>query len=87
MVKKRAYLTKRWKFKPHKADMEKDNPEAKSLYDLYRHLNLPVDLIQTSEGFTILNLKDVGFEVPYQSPSFRPDYFSFYKKRNWKIYH
>jgi len=57
--------------------MEKDNQEAKSLYDLYRHLNLPVDLIQTSEGFTVLNLKDVGFEVPYQSPSFRPDYFSF----------
>ena len=57
--------------------MKNDNPETKSLYDLYRHLNLPVDLIQTLEGFTILNLKDIGFEVPYQSPSFRPDYFSF----------
>jgi len=57
--------------------MKKDNQEAKSLYDLYKHLDLPVDLIQTSEGFAILNLKDVGFEVPYQSPSFRPDYFSF----------
>jgi len=57
--------------------MKKDNQEAKSLYDLYKHLDLPVDLIQTPEGFTILNLKDVGFEVPYQSPSFRPDYFSF----------
>ena len=57
--------------------MKNDNPETKSLYDLYRHLNLPVDLIQTLEGFTILNLKDIGFEVPYQSPSFRPYYFSF----------
>jgi len=57
--------------------MKTNNPEAKSLYDLYRHLNLPVDLIQALEGFTILNLKDIGFEVPYQSPSFRPDYFSF----------
>ena len=57
--------------------MKKDNSEAKSLYDLYKHLDLPVDLIQTSEGFAILNLKDVGFKVPYQSPSFRPDYFSF----------
>ena len=57
--------------------MKNDNQEAKSLYDLYQHLNLPVDLIQTSEGFTIHNLKDIGFEVPYQSPSFRPDYFSF----------
>ena len=42
--------------------MKNDNPETKSLYDLYRHLNLPVDLIQTLEGFTILNLKDIGFE-------------------------
>jgi len=57
--------------------MKNDNPEAKLLYDLYRHLNFPVDLIQISEGFTILNLKDVGFEVPYQSPSFRSDYFPF----------
>ncbi|EOR93617.1 Transcriptional regulator, AraC family [Arcticibacter svalbardensis MN12-7] len=57
--------------------MQKDNPEAKSLHDLYLHLNLPVELIQASEGFTILNLKDVGFKLPYESPSFRPDYFSF----------
>lgn len=57
--------------------MKNDNPEVESLYDLYRHLNLPVDLIQTSEGFTIHNLKDIGFKVPYQSPSYRPDYFSF----------
>ena len=66
-----------YNFKPHTEKMKNDNPETKSLYDLYRHLNLPVDLIQTLEGFTILNLKDIGFEVPYQSPSFRPDYFSF----------
>jgi AraC family transcriptional regulator, transcriptional activator of pobA len=57
--------------------MKNETPEAKSLYDLYRHLNLPVELIQTSEGFTIHNLKEIGFKVPYQSPSFRPDYFSF----------
>jgi AraC family transcriptional regulator, transcriptional activator of pobA len=57
--------------------MTTDNREAKSLYDLYQHLNLPVDLIQTSEGFAILNLKDVGFKLPYQSLSYRPDYFSF----------
>jgi len=57
--------------------MKSDNPEVKSLYDLYKNLNLRVDLIQNSEGFTIHNLKDVGFKLPYQSPSFRPDYFSF----------
>lgn len=57
--------------------MEKESPEAKSLYELYLHLGLPVDLIQPSEGFAILNLKDINFTLPYQSPSFRPDYFSF----------
>jgi len=57
--------------------MKNDNKEVKSLFNLYQHLNLPVDLIQTWEGFTIHNLKDIGFKVPYQSPSFRPDYFSF----------
>ncbi|WP_299547859.1 AraC family transcriptional regulator [Seonamhaeicola sp.] len=57
--------------------MKNENPEAKSLYELYLHLGLPVDLIQPSEGFAILNLKDVNFVLPYQSPSFRPDYFSF----------
>lgn len=57
--------------------MKKHNPEVKSLYDLYQHLDLRVDLMQPSEGFTIYNLKDVGFKLPYQSPSFRPEYFSF----------
>lgn len=57
--------------------MKNESPEAKSLYELYLHLGLPVDLIQPSEAFTILNLKDINFTLPYQSPSFRPDYFSF----------
>ena len=57
--------------------MNKENPEVKSLFDLYQHLNLPVDQIQSSLGFTIFNLKDIGFKLPYQSPSFRPNYFSF----------
>ena len=57
--------------------MESKNPASKSLFDLYKMLNLRVDLIQTAEGFTIHNLKDIGFKLPYQSPSFRPDYFSF----------
>ena len=54
---------------------EKNNPAVKSLQDLYKHLDLRVDLLQPSVGFTIHNLKDVGFDLPYQSPSFRPDYF------------
>ncbi|WP_109435816.1 AraC family transcriptional regulator [Aquimarina sp. AU119] len=62
--------------------MKNENPQAKSLYELYLHLGLSVDLIQPSEGFAILNLKDINFKLPYQSPSFRPDYFSFLFVKN-----
>ena len=64
--------------------MKNESPEAKSLYELYLHLGLPVDLIQPTEGFAILNLKDINFTLPYQSPSFRPDYFSFLFVKNGK---
>lgn len=57
--------------------MKNDNPEVKTLHDLYQYLELPVDWIRSSEGFTIHNLKDIGFDIPYQSTSFRPDFFSF----------
>lgn len=57
--------------------MKNENPEVKSLYDLYKHLGLSVDFIQKPENFTIHNLKDVGFKLPYQSASYRPEYFSF----------
>lgn len=62
---------------PYSWTMKSDNLEAKSLFDLYQQLNLPVDQITSSTGFTIFNLKAIGFELPYQSPSFRPNYFSF----------
>tara|TARA_R110002049_G_scaffold181457_3_gene348899 strand:- start:4524 stop:5450 length:927 start_codon:yes stop_codon:yes gene_type:complete len=57
--------------------MKSKNPESKSLFELYEELNLRVDWIQPIKGFTINNLKNVAFELPYQSPSFRPNYFSF----------
>ncbi|TKK66182.1 helix-turn-helix domain-containing protein [Ilyomonas limi] len=57
--------------------MNSNNPEAKTLYDLYQLLGFGVDMIDPAVGFTIVNLKAVGFELPYRSPSFRPDYFSF----------
>ena len=62
--------------------MINDNFEVKSLYDLYQHLGLPKDFLETSEGFTIHNLNQVGFSLPYESPSFRPDYFSFLFVKN-----
>lgn len=47
-----------------------------SLLDLYKALGLPVDFFDTREGFTIFNLKGIGFELPYQSESYRPNFFS-----------
>ena len=57
--------------------MAQQNFESNSLFELYKHLNLPVNLIDTAEGFSIFNLKEVGFELPYQSTPYRPNFFSF----------
>lgn len=51
--------------------------ESNSLFQLYKGLDLPVDLFDLTEGFTIFNLNEIGFELPYQSTSFRPNFFSF----------
>ena len=51
--------------------------QARSLFDLYKQFGLPVDLLKSAKGFTIHNLKDIDLQLPYQSVSFRPDYFSF----------
>ncbi|MBU2998111.1 helix-turn-helix domain-containing protein [Cellulophaga baltica] len=56
--------------------MKSKKPESNSLFELYEKLNLRIDWIQPIKGFTINNLKDIAFELPYQSPSFRPNYFS-----------
>lgn len=48
-----------------------------TLYELYETLGLPVGLIEAGAGITVHNLKDVHFELPYKSPVFRPNYFSF----------
>jgi len=55
----------------------KDHTESKSLFDLYRQFDLSLDWVRPANGFTILNLKDAHFDLPYRSASFRPDYFSF----------
>jgi len=47
-----------------------------SLLDLYKALGLPVDFFDSREGFTIFNLNGIGFELPYQSESYRPNFFS-----------
>src|SRR5690606_32925748 len=57
--------------------MKKKTTAVQSLYELYTQLNIKSSLEQHSEMFTILNLADVGFQLPYQSSPFRPNYFSF----------
>ncbi|RAJ91053.1 AraC-like DNA-binding protein [Larkinella arboricola] len=62
--------------------METDIKEVKTLYDLYRQLNVSGNLVQSSEVFTIHNLVDIGFKLPYRSQPFRPNYFSFLFVKN-----
>lgn len=54
-----------------------ENIESNSLFQLYKALKLSVDLFDITEGFSIFNLNEIGFELPYQSASFRPNFFSF----------
>lgn len=47
------------------------------LYDQYVYLHLPLDKIDPTSDFTIHNLKDVHDSIPYKSPVFRTNFFSF----------
>lgn len=53
------------------------NIETNNLFELYKTLGLPLDFFDLQEGFSIFNLKEVGFQLPYKSASFRPNFFSF----------
>ena len=57
--------------------MEQQTLESDSLYELYQQLNLSVDQFDTAEGFTVFNLNAVGFNLPYKSAAYRPNFFSF----------
>jgi AraC family transcriptional activator of pobA len=48
-----------------------------SLYDLYLNLGVSVDMLDPKAGIAVVDLNDVGFTLPYQSPVYRPNYFSF----------
>ena len=50
---------------------------VEDLLKLYEALGLPVDPTETSSGFTVHYLQDTFKELPYISPPFRPNYFSF----------
>ena len=48
-----------------------------TLYELYKSLGLPLDLLDPHDEFTIHNLRDLLRELPYTSPSYRPNFFNF----------
>lgn len=58
--------------------------ESNSLFQLYQALHLSVELFDSGEGFTIFNLNEIGFELPYTSDSYRPNFFSFLFVKNGK---
>ncbi|GGH03326.1 helix-turn-helix domain-containing protein [Pedobacter zeae] len=58
------------------------NIESDSLFQLYKTLKLPVDLFDLKAGFTVFNLNEIAFELPYQSASYRPNFFSFLFVKN-----
>jgi AraC family transcriptional activator of pobA len=53
-----------------------------SIKELYQYLNLPVDKIDDKTEFAIHNLKDIHADLPYRSPLFRINYFSFLFVKN-----
>ena len=44
---------------------------------LYTHLGLPPDCINDKDEFSILNFRDFALPLPYTSPSFRANFYSF----------
>lgn len=53
-----------------------------ALKDQYIYLGLPVDKIDASVEFTIHNLKDIHDRLPYRSPVYRTNFFSFVFVKN-----
>lgn len=48
-----------------------------SLYQQYVYLGLPLDTIDVKTQFTIHNLKDIHADLPYKSPVYRANFYSF----------
>jgi AraC-like DNA-binding protein len=53
-----------------------------SLHQQYVYLGLPVETIDTKTQFTIHNLKDIHDTVPYKSPVYRANFYSFVFVKN-----
>ena len=62
--------------------MEKKIIVFKNLHETYKTMGLPVEQIESSGDFTINSLKDLHPDLPFASPGFRPNYFSFLFVKN-----
>ncbi len=61
---------------------EEKIPIFSALYDHFKHLGLPVDLIDLQTDFTIFNLKEVIQNLPFQAPLNRLNFFVFVFVKN-----
>lgn len=52
------------------------------LIDQYRHLGLPTSSIDEKTDFTIHNLSNIHYTLPYKSPIYRTNFFSFVFVKN-----
>jgi AraC family transcriptional regulator, transcriptional activator of pobA len=52
-------------------------PVFNNLVENYDHLGLPVELIDPKNDFTIHKLNDIHHELPYKSPVYRANFYSF----------
>lgn len=60
-----------------KPKLTSNPPVFNNLAENYDHLGLPVDLIDPKNDFTIHRLSDIHHELPYKSPVYRANFFSF----------
>ena len=57
--------------------MAKKDTTCNTLYDFYARMNLPLDAVKSTSGFTIHYLKETFKELPFKSSGYRLGYFSF----------
>lgn len=62
---------------PEKKTRQEERIIFNTLLDQYLYQGLPVDSIDAKTAFTIHNLKDIHFELPYTSIVYRTNFFSF----------
>src|SRR5882757_8916453 len=62
----------------------KDLVVLNKVKDLYDHLGVVIDEVNDKTEFTIYNLGTIGLKLPYKSPLFRANFFSFVFVKNSK---